>query len=394
MRPMRTRFRTLTTALGILALTGLAAVSLRSQDVSLGGSFLPAVSYVLGGTWTFKQASPFVFEGQTDDFFETTLAVTDPTADRIITLPNATDTLVGLATSDSLSNKTYVAPILSGSVTGTYTLAGTPTLSVTFAGAPTFSGNVTFSGNPTLSGSVAYSGRLLARESFDQPHIVLEEDFTAKVLTDGGINVVLGSPSGVVEFREELGKTASSWVEVDGLLNISADDTVNDEGVEIYLGDDDDATSGWIVALTTGLCFNVNYTIALIAGTDQFVIGWRQNEAFQDVAAYQGYSDWSVVGQTNVDGSIFAQHEVAGGGTLSDDSGTNTTNASTHTLQSCIGTGGVPTASLDGTAITLTNGGTAHTTAIQMNPFISYLQAGGAVDANIRINYWEIVALP
>ena len=45
-----------------------------------------------------------------------------------LTLPTATDTLVGKATTDTLTNKTVTAPVLSGSVTGTYTLAGTPTM--------------------------------------------------------------------------------------------------------------------------------------------------------------------------------------------------------------------------------------------------------------------------
>jgi len=47
-----------------------------------------------------------VFEGTTADAFEMTLSAGEPTADRVITLPNATDTLVGRATQDTLTNKT------------------------------------------------------------------------------------------------------------------------------------------------------------------------------------------------------------------------------------------------------------------------------------------------
>ena len=46
-----------------------------------------------------------VFEGSTDDAFETTLAVADPTADRTVTLPNATTNLVGEDTTNTLTNK-------------------------------------------------------------------------------------------------------------------------------------------------------------------------------------------------------------------------------------------------------------------------------------------------
>ena len=46
-----------------------------------------------------------IFEGATNDSFETTLTVVDPTADRTVSLPNATDTLVGKATTDTLTNK-------------------------------------------------------------------------------------------------------------------------------------------------------------------------------------------------------------------------------------------------------------------------------------------------
>ena len=40
-----------------------------------------------------------IFEGATDDAFETTLTVVDPTADRTITLPNETGTVLTTASS-------------------------------------------------------------------------------------------------------------------------------------------------------------------------------------------------------------------------------------------------------------------------------------------------------
>ena len=58
--------------------------------------------------------SGIVFEGDTTDDFETTLSATDPTADRTLTLPDATDTLVGRATTDTLTNKTLTSPTVSG----------------------------------------------------------------------------------------------------------------------------------------------------------------------------------------------------------------------------------------------------------------------------------------
>tara|TARA_B100001057_G_scaffold102008_2_gene99167 strand:+ start:29067 stop:30995 length:1929 start_codon:yes stop_codon:yes gene_type:complete len=58
-----------------------------------------------------------IFEGSTADSFETTLTVVDPTADRTISLPNATDTLVGKDTTDTLTNKTLTNPVITN-ITG------------------------------------------------------------------------------------------------------------------------------------------------------------------------------------------------------------------------------------------------------------------------------------
>ena len=52
------------------------------------------VSDVSGITATNKFTENIIFEGATADAFETTLAVTDPTADRTVTIPNITGTVL------------------------------------------------------------------------------------------------------------------------------------------------------------------------------------------------------------------------------------------------------------------------------------------------------------
>ena len=50
-------------------------------------------------------AQSIVFEGTTADSYEMTLSAGEPTQDRVITLPDTTDTLVGKNTQDTLTNK-------------------------------------------------------------------------------------------------------------------------------------------------------------------------------------------------------------------------------------------------------------------------------------------------
>ena len=58
-----------------------------------------------------------IFEGSTADDHETTLTVTDPTADRTITFPDATGTVALLDVTQTLSNKTLSSPVFSGTIT-------------------------------------------------------------------------------------------------------------------------------------------------------------------------------------------------------------------------------------------------------------------------------------
>ena len=94
---------------GIVTGEGVVVGTLKAQSLSNKTLVSPII------TGTPGIATSIVFEGSTADDYETTLTVTDPTADRTITLPNATGTVVLDTFAQTLSNKTLTSPIISGS---------------------------------------------------------------------------------------------------------------------------------------------------------------------------------------------------------------------------------------------------------------------------------------
>ena len=103
-----------------------------------------------------------VFEGATDDAFDTTLSFAEPTADRTHTLPNASGTIILADTTDTLTNKTI--SLGSNTISGTLaqfnsaltddsfaSLTGSETLTNKTFTSPTISAH-TFSSGTTTSG--------------------------------------------------------------------------------------------------------------------------------------------------------------------------------------------------------------------------------------------------
>ena len=111
-----------------LGSTGVRWANLWVDNITMGGTIAGAVATfsstmtvtglttATGGIFT---SGTIIFEGATADAHETTLTVVDPTADRTVSLPNATDTLVGKATTDTLTNKTLTSPVLNTGLSGT-----------------------------------------------------------------------------------------------------------------------------------------------------------------------------------------------------------------------------------------------------------------------------------
>ena len=110
--------------------------------------------------------SSISFEGATANDYETILEVTDPTADRTITLPNATGTVVLKDTSDTLTNKSI--SLTTNTITGTKaefnsamsdadfaTIDGTETLTNKTLTSPTISGLYLSDGSIVVEGAGA-----------------------------------------------------------------------------------------------------------------------------------------------------------------------------------------------------------------------------------------------
>jgi hypothetical protein len=114
--------------------------------------------YILKSTPVFTASvelgasANIIFEGTTNDGFETTLTVVDPTADRVVTLPNATDTLVGRATTDTLTNKTLTSPTINSATINNATFTGQQTgLELAFTQSIVFEGTTADAFELTLS---------------------------------------------------------------------------------------------------------------------------------------------------------------------------------------------------------------------------------------------------
>tara|TARA_A100001015_G_scaffold314956_1_gene425652 strand:+ start:7805 stop:10708 length:2904 start_codon:yes stop_codon:yes gene_type:complete len=196
------------------------ALTFSGANVTAAGTInsgaITSSSTITGTQGIFSNASPLVFEGNTADSFETTIAVADPTADRTVTIQDATTTLVGRDTTDTLTNKTLTTPVIaeidnSGSITldagadivldadgaditlkdGGTTFGAlnnnggnlriqsgsTPTTAITMSGA-----NVTIAGNLTVSGTTT---------TIDSSTVEVTNSFTFEGATDDSFETTL-----------------------------------------------------------------------------------------------------------------------------------------------------------------------------------------------------------
>jgi len=91
----------------LLASPTTVNIAAAATDVQIGST---TGTTLVKNDLVINTGKTIIFEGATADTYETILTVTDPTADRTITLPNATTTLVGTDATQTLTNKTLTTP--------------------------------------------------------------------------------------------------------------------------------------------------------------------------------------------------------------------------------------------------------------------------------------------
>ena len=158
---------TVALAANVAALSGATFTGgITGTDLSLTGNLT-----VLGTTTTIDSSTillknSLVFEGATADSYETTIQITDPTADQTITLQNASGVIPLRDTSDTFTNKSI--SLTTNTITGTKaefnsamsdadfaTLAGTETLTNKTLTSPTVSGLTLSDGSLVIEGATA-----------------------------------------------------------------------------------------------------------------------------------------------------------------------------------------------------------------------------------------------
>jgi hypothetical protein len=212
--------------------------TLTNKDLSSATNTLPTSVVTLTGTQTLTNktltsptiTSPtissltlgdgnIVFEGATADAFETTLTVVDPTADRTVTIPDATTTLVGTDTTQTLTNKTLTSP----TITGTGAIAGTFTGNLT----GNVTGNVSGSAG-SATGNAATATALATGRNFqltgDVEASAVSFDGTGNVSlttvigTGAIVNADVNASAGIAYSKLSLGGTITSADLVDGTI--------------------------------------------------------------------------------------------------------------------------------------------------------------------------------
>ena len=159
---------------------------------------------------TIEVTNSFTFEGTTSDDFETVLTVENPTADRTVTIPNATGTIVLKDTTDTLTNKTInlASNTFSSTLAQLNTAVSDATLvdtAVSTALDSTTSGNklrFNFANTGSLPTAATYEGMFAYDIGGNNPYVA-DAGGWVKILTENGSIADFGNVGSIASITDQ-----------------------------------------------------------------------------------------------------------------------------------------------------------------------------------------------
>ncbi len=248
--------------------------------------------------------SAVVFEGVTADSFETKLIATDPTADRVISLPNATGAIVLDTATQTLSNKTLTTPVItaisnSGTINvpsgaGTLaTIAGSQTLTNKTLTSPTINTPIIgtslndANGNEfikfTTTGSAVNELTIANGASTNGPTLSA---------TGGGANLnIIMTPKGTGSVELNKAAFSSSTITANGAASTSATLIIGNKGSQLDVSLADGTTVGEYKIFTNKGAGAMHVTPTNFSAGTKFVLTQNQGAS----CIWDG-SNWFLVG--------------------------------------------------------------------------------------------------
>ena len=208
--------------------TGTVVLADGSGNVTVSGDLTVSGTTTTINSTTINATTGIVFEGVTADAHETTLTITDPTADRTVTFQDATGTVVLRDSTDTLTNKS----ISLGSNTVTATLAQLNT-AVSDADVATIAGTETLTNktltSPKINEDVAVTATATELNYVDGVTSAIQTQMDAKApLASPTFTGTVTLPSGTVTSTMILDGTIATADIADSAVTSAkiADDTI------------------------------------------------------------------------------------------------------------------------------------------------------------------------
>lgn len=234
------------------------------------------------------------------------------------------------------------------------------------------------------------------REDFNfQPWSVVEEDYTAAVVTDVGENLLFLHGAGQIpviwySFEQAFAGTLTPFT-VAGVLDVSGFvDTVDTDGVDFTFGGDPTTAIYYDEDNSSSTYCETSITIATIANIDEMYFGWRLAAGRFDTNDITGINTGAWFRVPDNAGDIDIETQLnAGGGVENDDTGATWANAASHVLRVTLLADTV-TFTYDGTAVTQTNAVLNLDATDRMVCFFGTQMSAVGATAGMTMDYIEI----